>query len=80
MLSIDEEASRLAQEYVQRGIFPEKYESDANHVAIAVVNGIGYLLSWNFKHLVKVATRREVNLVNAIAGYGQIEMIAPPEL
>jgi predicted nucleic acid-binding protein len=80
VLSIDEEASRLAQEYVQRGIFPEKYESDANHVAIAVVNGIGYLLSWNFRHLVKVATRREVNLVNAIAGYGQIEIIAPPEL
>lgn len=25
-------------------------------------------------------TRREVNLVNALKGYGQIEIIAPPEL
>lgn len=80
VLSIDEEANRLAQEYIQRDVFPAKYESDANHVAIAVVNGVDYLLSWNFRHLVKVGTRREVNLVNAIAGYGQIEIIAPPEL
>ena len=54
--------------------------SDANHVAVAVVNGIQYLASWNFRHLVKIATRRLVNLVNALVGYGQIEIVAPPEL
>ena len=59
---------------------PEKYTSDANHVAIAVVHGIGYLASWNFRHLVKVNTRREVNLVNALEGYNPIEIVAPPEL
>ncbi len=80
VLEFGEEAYELAQEYVERGIFPEKYTSDANHVAIAVVNGIGYFASWNFKHLVKVNTRREVNLVNALLGYQQIEIIAPPEL
>ncbi len=66
--------------YIKRGIFPEKYTSDANHIAIAVVSGIDYFASWNFKHLVKVNTRREVNLVNALLGYQQIEIIAPPEL
>jgi len=80
VLEFEEEAYELAQEYVNRGIFPEKYISDANHVAVAVVNGIGYFTSWNFKHLVKVNTRREVNLVNALLGYQQIEIIAPPEL
>ena len=65
---------------IQCGIFPEKYTSDANHVAIAVVHGIGYLASWNFRHLVKVNTRREVNLVNALEGYNPIEIVAPPEL
>lgn len=79
-LEFDEESNALAQEYIQRGIFPEKYVSDANHVAIAVVEGIGYLCSWNFRHLVKVKTRREVNLVNTLKGYGLIEIIAPPEL
>lgn len=80
VLNLDVEATELAQEYINREIFPEKYRSDANHVAIAVTNGIGYLCSWNFTHLVKVNTRREVNLVNALTGHGQIEIIAPPEL
>ena len=80
VLSFSNEADNLAQEYVRRGVFPKKYTSDANHVAIAVVHGIGYLASWNFRHLVKVNTRREVNLVNALEGYNPIEIVAPPEL
>ena len=80
VLEFDEEADRLAQEYVSRGIFPEKYRSDAIHVAIAVMNRIGYFVSWNFRHLVKVKTRREINLVNALMGYEPIEIIVPPEL
>jgi predicted nucleic acid-binding protein len=79
-LVFEEEADTLAQEYIKREIFPEKYLSDANHLAIAVVYGIDYFISWNFRHLVKVKTRREVNLVNALKGYEPIEIIAPPEL
>ena len=80
VLDFDDEARRLSNEFVRRGIFPERYVADAQHVAIAVVNGVDYLCSWNFTHLVKVSTRREVNLVNSLMGYGQIEIIAPPEL
>ena len=76
----DEEANALAQDYVVRGVFSERHVDDANHVAVAVANGIGYFCSWNFKHLVRVNIRREVNLINAMTGYGPIEIIAPPEL
>ncbi len=79
-LTFDEEANVLAQEYMRNGVFPEKYASDANHVAIAVTNNIGYFCSWNFRHMVKVKTRREVNRINELRGYGTIEIIAPPEL
>ncbi len=74
------EVKNLAEEYIRRIIFPERYKSDAIHVAVAVVNDIDFLISWNFKHLVKVKTRRMVNLVNEISGYPTIEIIAPPEL
>ncbi|MBI4786105.1 MAG: type II toxin-antitoxin system VapC family toxin [Chloroflexi bacterium] len=80
VLEFNEEADVLAQEYLRRGIFPQKYSSDANHLAIAVVNGVDYFVSWNYTHLVKVNTRREVNLVNALKGYKPIEIVAPPEL
>ena len=79
-LALDNDSRNLAREYVERGIFPEKQLSDANHVAIAVVNGIDYLISWNFKHLVRVNTRRLVNLTNILLGFDQIEIVAPPEL
>ena len=73
-------AEALSEEYVRRGIFPEKYASDGNHVAVAVVHGVSFFVSWNFRHLVKVKTRREINLVNSLMGYGQIEIVAPPEM
>ena len=80
VLDFDDEARRLSSEFMWRGIFPDRYVADAQHVAIAVVNGVDYLCSWNFTHLVRVSTRREVNLVNSLMGYGQVEIIAPPEL
>ena len=80
VLPFTNEAEALSQEYVRRGIFPEKYSTDADHVAIAVVHGVIFFSSWNYKHLVKIATRREINLLNALWGYGPIEIVTPPEL
>lgn len=80
VLIFNGEADELAGEYVRRGAFPEKYLSDANHIAIAVVNRVEYFVSWNFKHIVRVRTRRTVNLINTLRGYEVIEIVAPPEL
>lgn len=80
ILEITDEVERLAEEYLSKGVFPERYKDDAIHVAVAVANNIDFLISWNFRHLVKVKTRRMVNLINEIMGYPHIEIIAPPEL
>lgn len=80
VLGVSDEVEKLADEYVKEEIFPKKYYDDALHVAIASVNDIGYLLSWNFKHLVKVKTRKMVSLVNTKYDYSSIEIIVPPEL
>ncbi|QQK78043.1 type II toxin-antitoxin system VapC family toxin [Salicibibacter cibarius] len=80
ILKFSDEAKYLSNIYVQEGIFPEKYSDDARHVAVATVNDSRYLLSWNFKHLVKVKTRKAVSLINSLNHYSTIEIIAPPEL
>ena len=80
VLTVTDEVLTLAAEYVKRGVIPEKHSADADHVAIAVVHNVSYFASWNYKHLVKVATRREINLINALRGYGPIEIVTPPEL
>jgi len=74
------EAEGLADQYVARGAIPERFRDDALHAAIAVTHQIGLLASWNFKHLVNLQVRREINLINAILGYGPIEIVSPPEL
>ena len=80
VIAANDKARKLALIYVEQGIFPEKYFDDALHVAIASVNEVGLLLSWNFKHLVKLKTRRLVSFVNIANDYIPIEIIAPPEL
>ncbi|NOZ68063.1 MAG: type II toxin-antitoxin system VapC family toxin, partial [Deferribacteres bacterium] len=70
----------LAEAYIDKGVFSEKYIDDALHVATASYYGISYLVSWNFEHLVKVKTRRSVNLVNMLEGYREVEIVSPQEL
>ena len=80
VLKISKEAEELALIYVKQGIFPEKYFDDALHVALASVNQIGILLSWNFTHLVKLKTRRMVSIVNLTENIMPVEIASPPEL
>jgi len=80
ILKLSEEAKKLGQEYIRNEIIPEKAEADAYHIAIATVNQMDFLVTWNFRHMVKVKTKRMVNLVNLQNGYKTIEIISPPEL
>lgn len=78
-LKSTDEVKKLTDKYIEEGVVPEKFESDVLHIAIATANGVDFLISWNFKHLVNVKTKRMVNLINVKNGYKEIEVIAPPE-
>ena len=75
-----EEIRRLTEEYVSRGIIPVKHIGDAVHIAVTTVHSLDILTSWNFEHIVKLKTKREVNVVNVLFGYNQIEIIEPAML
>ena len=80
ILKINSKVRALANIYIEKGIFPEKYIDDALHVAVATCHEISYIVSWNFEHLVKVKTRKTVNLVNILEGYKEVEIVSPQEL
>ena len=80
LLEVDIEAEELAERYVKEGIIPERYRSDAVHIAVAVVNGIEVIVSWNFEHIVKLKTRVMVNGINRLLGYHEIEICSPEEV
>jgi len=78
--SSGEEIETLAEEYVRRRIIPAKYIEDATHIAVATVYSLDVLVSWNFEHMVKLKTKREVNVVNILLGYNQLEIVEPTML
>ena len=80
LLEVDLEAEELAERYIKEGIIPERYRSDALHIAVAVINGIEVIVSWNFEHIVKLKTRVMVNGVNRLLGYQEIEICSPEEV
>jgi predicted nucleic acid-binding protein len=67
----------LSEDYVSKEVIPVKYIEDAVHIAVATANALDVLISWNFEHIVKMKTKREVNAVNILLGYNPIEIIEP---
>lgn len=57
---------------------PKRYIDDALHLAIATVNKLDILVSWNCKHLINLRTKSEANKVNLAKGYKEIELVEPP--
>ena len=80
VLPLTDDVEWLASQYVRYGAIPEGYSEDAYHIAIAVINDIDYLLSWNFKHIVKKKTRDIVRMVNTLNNFRQLEIMAPAEV
>lgn len=79
-LILDDNAQALAKEYIEKGVIPSKYEDDAFHIAIASVNNLDVIVSWNFTHIVKLKTKREVAGINMLMGYRTIEICSPEEV
>jgi len=80
VLALTGDAERLANEYVRNGAVPAAYLNDALHIAVSVINGIDYLLSWNFRHIVRKKTMDIARMVNTLSGLGSTEIVTPAEL
>jgi predicted nucleic acid-binding protein len=74
------ESLRLADQYLSAGAIPERYEDDARHIALAAINDIAVIVSWNFRHMVNVARKRQINSVNLREGYPLLDLVSPWEI
>ncbi|MBM4140438.1 MAG: type II toxin-antitoxin system VapC family toxin [Nitrospira sp.] len=77
IVSVNEDVFSLAQKYIDEDIIPQKYQDDALHIALATCNEADALVSWNFKHMVKLKTIRGVNGINRMLGFKEIEILTP---
>ncbi len=74
------ESEDLAETYIREGILPHGSIEDARHVALATLNGVDALVSWNFGHLVNIRRTKAIAAVNAKRGLPRIEIVSPREV
>ena len=70
----------LVNEYIRRRIIPARYRDDARHIAVAVVNRIDAIITWNCRHMANIEKKRAINEVNIKMGYAQIDIVTPMEV
>ena len=66
---VDIEAIKLAETFIVEGALTNKSFNDALHIALATINNVDVLASWNFKHIVNITRIRGYNSVNIKSGH-----------
>ena len=79
-ISLTEESATLANAYLDEGVVTESSLSDARHIAIATVERVDILVSWNYKHIVNINRIHLLNSVNLKLGYPVLEIRSPREV
>ncbi|GHU46731.1 hypothetical protein FACS1894200_00900 [Spirochaetia bacterium] len=77
ILPVNNEVNILATIYIQNGIIPERFATDALHIAAATVNNLDFIVSLNFQHIVKHTTIIKTEIINANEGYKRIFIHTP---
>ncbi|MCL2833982.1 MAG: hypothetical protein FWD78_12490 [Treponema sp.] len=79
-LYVDQRTLNLADLYIKNGIIPLKYLNDARHIALAAVNKLDFIVTFNMGHIVKPKTMVGTGFVNLLYGYRQIGLCTPTEV
>ncbi|HMB00107.1 MAG TPA: PIN domain protein, partial [Spirochaetota bacterium] len=75
-----EETKELANKYILNRVVSKRSIEDAEHIAIATMEKVNVLASWNFKHIVKLEKIHGYNAVNLMYGYQMLEIRTPREV
>lgn len=76
----DNEVIELRDAYLSANILTPKSKNDATHVAMATVARVDAIVSWNFKHIVRLDKIKAYNQVNFQNGYGVLQIVSPKEV
>ena len=80
VLELTDHARELANSLITSGAIPATSEEDALHIAVASLNGMEFLLTWNFSHINNAF--KKARIVKAIEDHGFVppEICSPEEL
>jgi len=80
VLQITDEARELAEVYVQKIPVSRGAAADALHLAIATLNEMEYLLTWNCRHIASGLVKRRLAEINSGGGFLSPTICTPEEL
>ena len=80
VIPASDEIKRFSEVYISSGIIPKKYATDALHIAAATVANLDFIVSLNFRHIVKRKTIEETEFINYREGYKKIGIYSPAEV
>ncbi|HRE58950.1 MAG: PIN domain protein [Candidatus Kapaibacterium sp.] len=79
-VNLTKEAQELGQLYVNEKVVGQTSIEDCYHIAMATINNVDVLASWNFKHIVNFTRIKGYNSVNLKSGYKLLEIRNPKDL
>ena len=79
-VELTEESIKLADRYIAEKVVGRTSLEDCRHIALATINKVDVLASWNFKHIVNLDRIKGYNSVNLKLGYQMIEIRSPKDL
>lgn len=80
VLDATDESITLADALIQAHAVPARAAQDAAHIAIAVVNGVEYLSTWNFRHIANPFAASKIEEACRAAGYEPAKICTPRQL
>ncbi len=80
VLQLTPDALALVAAYEARGILSTRYREDMLHIALATLAHVDALVSWNFKHIVRLDKIRRFNAVNHERGHKALNILSPREV
>lgn len=80
VLEITDAAEDLGASLVKVGPIPESHSEDALHIALAIINGMDFLVTWNFHHINNAKMKKGIGKVAEQNGYECPVICSPEEL
>ena len=79
-IKVSQECRDLADEYINENVVGETNKDDCIHIATATIFNVDYLVSWNYKHIVRAEKIKGYNIVNLKNKYKQLDIHSPREM
>ncbi len=79
-IRLTQDAAELADQYILAKVVGQTSRADCQHIAMATLEKVDVLASWNFKHIVNLDKIRGYNGINYQLGHNMIEIRTPKEI